>query len=170
MIYSRSTEYAIRALIPLAQAEEGKYVMAKTLAEQENIPSHFLAKILQQLARKGVLRSSKGPMGGFSLRMPADKIRIFDIVDALDGLQPYHLCISGLGECPEEQKCPMHDGWVSLHEAILDYLKENTVADLVVALDQKRKKLARKNARKSAKGSTAKAAKETRVNGRNGKR
>jgi Rrf2 family transcriptional regulator, iron-sulfur cluster assembly transcription factor len=150
MIYSRSTEYAIRALIPLAQSPEGKFVMAKTLAEQENIPSHFLAKILQQLARKGLLRSSKGPMGGFCLRLPAEKIRIYDIVDALDGLQPFQLCIGGYGECPEDDHCPMHEGWMALHQAILDFLKKNTIGDLVQALHEKQKKLARKSRRKAA--------------------
>ena len=68
MIYSRSAEYAIRAFVHLAQVQEGKYAMVKNIAEQEDIPAHFLAKILQQLARKGLLRSSKGPTGGFSLR------------------------------------------------------------------------------------------------------
>jgi len=169
MIYSRSTEYAIRALIPLAEAPEGKYTMAKVLAQQENIPSHFLAKILQQLARKGLLRSSKGPMGGFCLRLPADQIRIYDIVDALDGLHSHHLCIGGFGECPDEQVCPLHDGWVALHEAILDYLKQNTVADLVVALAQKRKTLARKAKRQAtAKSKNVKPA--VKAAGRNGRR
>src|SRR3974390_1270997 len=64
MIYSRSAEYAIRAFVHLAQVQEGKYAMVKNIAEQEDIPAHFLAKILQQLARKGLLRSSKGPTGG----------------------------------------------------------------------------------------------------------
>jgi len=66
MIYSRSAEYAIRAFVHLAQVPEGKYAMVKNIAEQEEIPAHFLAKILQQLARKGLLRSSKGPTGGFA--------------------------------------------------------------------------------------------------------
>ena len=61
MIYSRSAEYAIRAFVHLVQVQEGKYAMVKNIAEQEDIPAHFLAKILQQLARKGLLRSSKGP-------------------------------------------------------------------------------------------------------------
>ena len=69
MIYSRSAEYAIRAFVHLAQVQEGKYAMVKNIAEQEDIPAHFLAKILQQLARKGLLRSSKGPTGGFALRV-----------------------------------------------------------------------------------------------------
>ena len=86
MIYSRSSEYAIRAFMHLAQAPDGKYVMVKQIAEQENIPAHFLAKILQQLARKGLLRSSKGPTGGFALRKPASEIALVHIVEALDGL------------------------------------------------------------------------------------
>ena len=47
MIYSRSAEYAIRAFVHLAQVQEGKYAMVKNIAEQEEIPAHFLAKILQ---------------------------------------------------------------------------------------------------------------------------
>ena len=114
MIYSRSTEYAIRALIPLSKAPEGKYTMVKAIAEQEKIPTHFLAKILQQLARKGLLRSSKGPMGGFSLRVPAEEIRLLDLVEALDGVRTPHLCIGGFGSCTQDQQCSMHEGWVAV--------------------------------------------------------
>ena len=115
MIYSRSTEYAIRALIPLSQVPDGKYTMVKTIAEQEDIPSHFLAKILQQLARKGLLRSSKGPMGGFCLRVPASDIRLLDVVEALDGIQIQHLCIGGYSDCGSKRgHCALHDGWTAL--------------------------------------------------------
>jgi Rrf2 family protein len=152
MIYSRSTEYAIRALIPLSKAPEGKYTMVKAIAEQEQIPTHFLAKILQQLARKGLLRSSKGPMGGFSLRVPAEEIRLLDLVEALEGIRTPHLCIGGFGSCDKDQQCSMHDGWVQLHESILDFLKEQTIANLAKALEQKQKALARKKARRAAAG------------------
>jgi len=59
--------------------------MVKNIAEQEQIPAHFLAKILQQLARKGLLRSSKGPTGGFAMRVDPAEVRLLDIVEALDG-------------------------------------------------------------------------------------
>lgn len=150
MLYSRSTEYAIRALIPLSQAPEGKYTMVKTIAEQEEIPTHFLAKILQQLARKGLLRSSKGPMGGFALRVPASDICLLDIVEALDGVRTPHMCIGGYSACVKGQECAMHEDWVGLHNKILDFLKEKTIADLAKSLELKRKSLARKKARKAA--------------------
>jgi Rrf2 family protein len=142
LIYSRSSEHAIRALVHLAQAPQDKYVMVKTIAEEEDIPSHFLAKILQELARKGLLRSSKGPTGGFSLRVEPRDIRLLDIVEALDGLASYQQCASGLSECSDEMPCSMHDNWVNLRSRIMDYLGRNTIADLAKALDQKKKLLA----------------------------
>jgi len=141
MIYSRSAEYAIRAFVHLAQVQEGRYAMVKNIAEQENIPAHFLAKILQTLARKGLLRSSKGPTGGFALKVDASEIRLLDIVEALDGLTAYQQCASGLTECSDEMPCSMHDSWINLRSRIMDYLGRNTIADLAKALEQKKKAL-----------------------------
>jgi len=141
MIYSRSTEYAIRAFVNLAQVPEGKYAMVKHIAEQEKIPAHFLAKILQQLARKGLLRSSKGPTGGFCLRLSAKEISLVQLVEALDGLTDYQKCISGLSECNDEAPCGMHDSWKALRSRIMDYLEHTTIADVVAALYQKRRAL-----------------------------
>jgi len=141
MIYSRSSEYAIRAFVYLAQVPDGKYAMVKQIAAEEEIPSHFLAKILQQLARKGLLRSSKGPTGGFTLRVPADEIRLVDIVEALDGLGEYQKCTSGLAECSDDMPCALHDSWKALRSRIMDYLGRNTIADLAKTLEQKRRLL-----------------------------
>lgn len=151
MIYSRSAEYAIRAFVHLAQVPEGKYAMVKQIAETEDIPSHFLAKILQQLARKGLLRSSKGPTGGFSLRVPASDVSLLNLVEALDGLSDYNKCASGLAECNDEQPCGMHDSWKALRSRIIDYLEKTTIADVAAALDQKRKALEKsRRARKTS--------------------
>jgi Rrf2 family transcriptional regulator, iron-sulfur cluster assembly transcription factor len=148
MIYSRSSEYAIRAFVHLARVPEGKYAMVKNVADQEKIPGHFLAKILQQLARKGLLRSSKGPTGGFALKQDASKIRLIDIVEALDGLAPYEQCAAGLSECSEAMPCPLHDRWSALKTRIMDYLEQNTIADLARALEVKKKALAVAKSRK----------------------
>src|SRR5437899_292650 len=142
MIYSRSAEYAIRAFVHLAQVPEGKYAMVKNIAEQEAIPAHFLAKILQQLARKGLLRSSKGPTGGFALKVDAQEIRLLDIVEALDGLAPYQQCAMGLDECNDEMPCGVHDSWALLRSRIMEYLGRNTIADLAISLELKKKALA----------------------------
>ena len=156
MIYSRSSEYAIRAFVHLAQVPDGQYAMVKNIAEQEDIPSHFLAKILQQLARKGLLRSSKGPTGGFALRMDPGDIRLLDIVEALDGLASYQQCASGLSECSDEMQCSMHDNWKALRSRILEYLERNTIDDLAKALAQKKKLLAASRQRKARRAAIGK--------------
>jgi Rrf2 family protein len=150
MIYSRSAEYAIRAFVFLADVPPGKYAMVKDVAEQTEIPAHFLAKILQQLARKGFLKSSKGPTGGFCLRQPAEEITLVQIVDSVDGLADYQRCISGLAECTDHAPCGMHDSWKALRSRILEYLEQTTIADLALALESKRKQLEKQRKGKRA--------------------
>lgn len=157
MIYSKSAEYAIRAFVHLAQVPEGKYAMVKNIAEAEGVPAAFVAKILQQLAKKGLLRSSKGPTGGFALRMDAAEIRLLDIVETVDGLAPYQQCASGLSECNDDVPCSMHDSWVVLRSRIMDYLGKNTIADLAKALEQKKKALAQTKQRKSRRAASKRA-------------
>jgi Rrf2 family protein len=129
MIYSRSADYAIRSFVHLARIPEGKFAMARHIAEEEQIPAHFLAKILQELTRKGLLRSNKGPSGGFSLRVPASQIRLLDLVEALDG--------PALSESLDQAPWIL-DSWRDLHSRIMDYLERNTIADVVKALESKK--------------------------------
>jgi Rrf2 family protein len=140
MLYSRSAEYAIRALVHLSQTPPGVYVMARTIAEREKIPAHFLAKILQDLARRQLLRSNKGPNGGFVLvRDPrAPKLTLLDVVQAVDGADCFDRCALGLSECTDRAPCGMHDGWNPLRSRIIEYLGRTTIADVAAALERKR--------------------------------
>jgi Rrf2 family protein len=156
MIYSRSAEYAIRAFVKLAVVPEGKYAMVKNIAEQAEIPAHFLAKILQQLARKGFLRSSKGPTGGFSLRIPAAELNLLSIVDSVDGLADFERCPAGMAECNDHAPCGMHDNWKALRNRIIEYLERTTIQDLAKSFEQKQKNLD-KMTKKAAKRATKKA-------------
>ena len=155
MIYSRSAEYAIRASLHLGRLEDGKCAMAKEIASDEEIPAHFLAKLLQQLAKKGLLKSQKGPSGGFCLRLKAKDVRLIDIVEAVDGLDHYAKCIVGFPECNDKMGCPMHDSWIALHSRIMDYLRRNTVGSLVRQME------ARQAAARKPKLSVLKTARES---------
>ena len=143
MIYSRSAEYAIRALVHLAALPAEEYAMVKNIAVEAAIPPHFLAKILQDLARDGFLTSSKGPRGGFRLRQPAEEISMLKIVDAVDGAGRYDRCIGGSPECNDRAPCGMHDSWKTLRSRIIEYLEGTSIADLASALGEKRRLLAR---------------------------
>lgn len=149
MLYSRSAEYALRAVVHLAMLAPGQYALAKTIAADTGIPSHFLAKILQELARDGFLKSSKGPGGGFRLGQPAAEISMLRIVEAVDGAGRFDRCIGGSEECSDRAACAMHDSWKALRSRIIDYLGGASVADLAKALSEKRRLLARPGRRGS---------------------
>src|ERR1022692_2843921 len=151
MLYSRSAEYAIRAVVHLAALAPGDYALAKTIAAETGIPSHFLAKILQELARDGFLKSSKGPGGGFRLGQTAEDISMLRIVEAVDGPGRFDRCIGGSPECNDRAACGMHDSWKALRSRIIDYLGGTSVADLAKALGEKRRLLARPGRRGSIK-------------------
>jgi Rrf2 family protein len=132
MLFSRSVDYAIQALGRLAEAQEGEQVMARVVAEEEGLPAFFLAKTLQNLARHGLLRSTKGPTGGFSLAKPAGKIRVLDVVEALDGLE--HLQ-NGQEALP---------GFKPIRSSILSYLKSTTIADVAAMRKRSKRSASRK--------------------------
>jgi len=152
MLYSRSAEYAIRAFVHLAQVPPGKYAMVKQIAEEADIPSHFLAKILQQLARKGFLRSSKGPTGGFSLRKSAEDISMFDVIESIDGTQEFHRCPGGMAECNDQAACGLHDSWKGLRSRIMEYLETTSIADVSRAQELKRRALEKQRKPRRAAG------------------
>jgi Rrf2 family protein len=143
MIFSRSAEYAIRALVLLGLQTDAGPVMAKNLAREGRIPAQFLAKILQDLARGGFLKSSKGPHGGFRLALSPAEIPLMKIVEAIDGPGKHQCCIAGNGECHERVLCAMHDSWSPVQARIVEYLQGTSVADLAKSLGEKRRLLAR---------------------------
>ena len=98
MIYSRSAEYAIRACIDMAELKPGAFAMVKQIAARTSAPSHFLSKILQQLARETLLRSNKGPTGGFCLRMPAMSALLL-MHDDYKQSRPSHNRHEGMPDC-----------------------------------------------------------------------
>jgi Rrf2 family iron-sulfur cluster assembly transcriptional regulator len=143
MIYSRTSEYALRAFVHMAGLPEGDYAMVKNIAVDCGAPAHFLAKILQDLVRVGFLKSSKGPRGGFRLRAAPGEISMLQIIEAVDGAGRYDRCPAGSPECNERVACGMHDSWMVLRSRIIEYLEGTSIADLANALGEKRRLLSR---------------------------
>lgn len=85
MRISRSTGYALLAVGYIVQHKDEKIILSQDISKKYNIPLEYLLKILQQLVRASVLRSKRGPRGGFSLAKPPNKITILQIVEAVDG-------------------------------------------------------------------------------------
>ena len=85
MRISRSTGYALLAVGYITQHQEQEVILSQSISKEYNIPLEYLLKILQQLVRANVLRSKRGPRGGFSLAKPAKKITMLQVIEAVDG-------------------------------------------------------------------------------------
>ncbi|MHC4418750.1 MAG: RrF2 family transcriptional regulator [Planctomycetota bacterium] len=85
MRISRSTGYALLAVGYLAQHQKQKIVLSQDISKKYNIPLEYLLKILQQLVKANLLRSKRGPRGGFSLGKPIKKMTLLQVIEAVDG-------------------------------------------------------------------------------------
>lgn len=130
VIFSRRCEYALRAVLYLALKAEAEKTSIKELTRHIRIPSPFLAKILQDLAHKGLLVSSKGPRGGFALCRPAKDITLFNIVEAIDGDGLTRNCVLGFAECSTTDPCSMHNDWRTIREGVSSMLMSQDIAQM----------------------------------------
>ena len=137
MMYSTTCSYAIRAMSRLAVIRPDGYVRILELCEGTDLPSHFLAKIFRDLVGAGLLTSAKGRGGGFALAKRPPEIRLYDIVDAIDGMKSYSQCIVGLANCDATQPCPQHDQFAPVRKQILAYLESTTLEQMSEALAKK---------------------------------
>jgi Rrf2 family transcriptional regulator, iron-sulfur cluster assembly transcription factor len=143
MIYSKPCEYAIRALAHLARLRNAGAAQAREIAKAEGLPAPVLGKVLQELVRKGLLESRRGPGGGFRLARRPQLITLRDIVAAIDGLDQFLECAVGLERCSDESPCPLHDTWKGLRTQMMNYLEVTTLADMAAAVTRKKELLRR---------------------------
>ncbi|HUX96012.1 MAG TPA: Rrf2 family transcriptional regulator [Bacteroidales bacterium] len=134
---SNSCRYGIRAIIYLADrsSEEGKTGI-KQIGKDLGLPTPFLGKILQQLAKQKILKSMKGPHGGFSVAIDPQIITLYDIIVAIDGEDIFTDCLMHDGSCRSANKnkkpCPIHDDYAKSRSELIKLFKSKTVYDLVV--------------------------------------
>ena len=134
---SNSCRYGIRAVIYLASQplSNGKTGIKKISKDLE-LPTPFLAKILQQLAKQKILSSSKGPHGGFSLLKDPKKITVLDIVKTIDGDDIFTNCIMHNGSCEgvemDKKHCPLHQDYEKTRKDLIKLFSNRTIYELVV--------------------------------------
>ncbi len=130
IIFSRQCEYALQAILYLALKPQGEKTSIKELTDHLGLPYHFAAKIFQALSRKGLLVSTKGSRGGFSLGKPAEEITFYHIVEAVDGVAFLNGCILGFAECSSEHPCPLHEKWATMREEFRIMLISKSILQL----------------------------------------
>ncbi len=132
MLLTKASEYALLSLMLIAQKDEPQDV--DTLSKQLDISKSFLAKILQNLAREGILYSYKGAKGGFVLSADAQKISISDILKCAEK-KPAKIfeCSSSEGDCPKDKAnfCKIWPFFNKFQQKIDEFLDEMTLKDLL---------------------------------------
>ena len=137
-MFSKTCEYAIRAMIFIAKkTKEGGKVGIKEIAKGTDAPEHFIAKILQDLCRNGLLQSLKGPTGGFYLDQKNLQCSLADIVKTIDGDKLFYGCALGLKACSEIEPCPLHKQFKEVRKDIYDMLQGAKLGQLQEQLQNK---------------------------------
>ncbi|MDP1745739.1 MAG: Rrf2 family transcriptional regulator [Bacteroidota bacterium] len=137
-MFSKACEYAIRASIYIAeQSLLDRKVSLKEVADAIESPAAYTSKILQQLARKNIINSDKGPTGGFSMdKQELNKVKLGTIVFAIDGDNIYNGCGLGLKKCNEKMPCPVHNQFKVIRDELKNMLETTTVKSLAMDFEK----------------------------------
>jgi Rrf2 family protein len=132
---TKKADYGLMALKYLAEQSGGSAQSAKDIAEAYHIPPQLLAKILQTLARAGLLVSHAGTNGGYALSRSAAEITAFEVIRAIDGPLFITSCITIHGTCDLAGHCTIKEPLRKVNDSIKDLLSAIKISDLVEAPD-----------------------------------
>lgn len=114
--------------------KNGEKIGVTEIAEQLNVPKHFLAKILQELSRQELISSTKGPNGGFFLNEENLKEPLLKIIESIDGPQVLNSCILGLPVCSSVNPCPLHAKAKKYRDGLLELVSEQSIEVLAQSI------------------------------------
>jgi Rrf2 family protein len=128
-VINNRTEYAIRALWQLVQSKD-HFSTSEAIAQAQEIPSKFLPQILSDLSRAGLVRSVRGYGGGVRLSRPPEKIRLLDILEAIQGKIFLYDCLKGPIDCRHQPDCKLMKVYKKAQEALKAEFGKVTLSDL----------------------------------------
>ena len=134
MILSRTSQYALQALIFIATRPPGEPVLNREIASYLDVPPAYLAKIMQSLCKGRLLYSFRGRLGGFCLREGAEKTDLMKILLLTEGTGFTQDCVLGLKVCSDATACPMHAKWVPIKKKLVSLLNDQTLEKLARAV------------------------------------
>lgn len=131
-MFSTSCHYALQAILFIAlHASENENVGLNRIAQEQDIPKHFLSKILQLLVKHKLLVSMKGPTGGFNLSRPSEQITLIEVIEAIDGLDMFNQCGIGFKKCDDSHPCPIHHEYKVVRNKIQKLFETKTLKELI---------------------------------------
>ena len=130
-MFSKSTEYAIRALVYiLLRNGEMKRPGVVEIAKEIGAPESYSAKILQALTRHELIESMKGRGGGFFFRDGRQQLYLLDVILLLEGSSYFDKCGFGLKGCDQNNPCPLHDEYKVIRDRLLELIKTESIQSL----------------------------------------
>jgi Rrf2 family protein len=133
MQLTRAADYAVRVMIHLASQPEGTVISKTILAKASEVPESFLSKILQALARAGLIQARRGVVGGFSLLARGAQASLLDVVEIIDGPISLNVCLNSGVSCDRHAECAAHQVWQRAQSAMLLVLREAKIAEMASA-------------------------------------
>lgn len=137
MEISRRIDYGVRVILDLASLPENGRASTLEIAERQNIPGPFLAKIISQLSLAGLITTQRGIGGGVQLARSPAEITLLQVIEAIEGPIRLNRCTIQPGLCPRDRFCPVHDIWAEAQAQLIGLLDVTTFHDLVTAAHQK---------------------------------
>ena len=131
MQITRQADYAVRAVLHLAQIKNGDRAATSTVAKEQHIPPSFLAKIISQLSIAGLLHTSRGARGGVTLARDPKDITLLEVVEAIDGPIQLNECVGEEGACTFDTDCPIRSVWCEAQDELVARLRQTDFAQLL---------------------------------------
>ena len=132
MFFSKSFGYALRGVIYVALVhEENRRVQVDEISQRLAVPKHFLAKIMNRVVKEGILDSTKGPYGGFSINEETLNAPLIRLLKITDGMEQFNTCVLKLRKCNKANPCPLHFLMDKNRNDLLRNFSQTTIADLL---------------------------------------
>ena len=138
-LYTRGCEYALRALQAMA-AHPDESVTVVELCTIAQVPEPFTRKMLQQLVRAGMLKSVRGPGGGFRFAKDPAEVSLMEVVTIIENGTRIDRCVLGSKDCDDTSPCPLHYQWAPIKHAANQMLETKTIQDLTIAAKPRKKR------------------------------
>ncbi len=129
-MFTQTAEYALRAIVSLADSSGGQPLTTQQIANLTQVPLNYLSKIMQALGRGGLVESQRGKHGGFTLAKPANRLTILDVLNAVDPLPRIRSCPLHL-KTHSRQLCPLHRRLDDAIGSVERAFAETAIADLL---------------------------------------
>jgi Rrf2 family protein len=131
MQVSRKIDYALRAVIHLANEQDGdRACSVAEIAERERVPRQFLEKIVRELIHKGLVLSRRGARGGCVLARPAEQMTFRDVIEAVEGPISLNVCVGEHADCSLLGTCGMERVWREGQRRVMELFEKTTIADV----------------------------------------